>query len=182
MNNNSKNIEILIKKINVIYKKGYMPAREKENYGELYAKSVNCFGHACFNLSNEDLKKIDEYMPELREFFRSFNCGIGNYFKEARNRIKKVGLNIESSSSAEKIAKNQWKIAYYQMYDEFFGSDVHFIIQGKDGKWYSKIGSNEEVEVFNRLPKVFNKKYDLMGVYKITNPYVKLEKEQELEM
>ena len=180
---NTKRFKGLIKKINMIYKKGYMPAREKEKYSELHAKSVNCFGHACFNLSNDDLKQMDKYMPELKYFFRNFNsCGIRNYFSEAQNRIENVGLKIERSSLSEHVQKNQWKIAYYLMHDEFLGNDVHFMLQDRNGKWYSKTGSNAEIEVFNTLPKVFNKNYSLMGVYKITNPYIKLENEEDMEM
>ena len=180
--NNTRKIQKLIKNINMIFKKGYMPSREKETYSELHAKSVNCFGHACFNLSNSDLEKMDSSMPELKDFFRNFGCGMSNYFKVAQERIREVGLRIQRSSIVEKIEKNQWKIAYYTMYDEFKGSDVHFMIQGKDGKWASKLGASSSVEVYDKLPKSFKNDYSLVGVYKITNPYLENNKEEEMEM
>ena len=180
---NTEKRQAIIKKLNMIYKKGYMPAREKEKYSELHAEAVNCFGHACFNLSNSNLDEFNCYIKDLKDFFRNFEViGIQNYFKEAKNRIKQVGLNIEQSSLKEPIKKNQWKIAYYVMYDIFKGSDIHFMIQGKDGKWISKAGKSQEIEVFDKLPNVFHKDYELCGVYKVTNPYVKLDNEENLEM
>ncbi len=181
MKNNAKR-EAIIKKLNMIYKKGYLPAREKERYSELHAEAVNCFGHSCFNLSNNDLDELNCYLQDLKDFFRKFEViGIQNYFKEAKKRIEQVGLKIEQSLLKESIKKNQWKIAYYIMNDIFSGSDLHFMIQAKDGKWYSKLGKNPGVEVFDKLPKVFHGKYELSGIYKITNPYIKLE-EENMEM
>ncbi len=179
---NTRKTQALIKKLNMIYKKGYLPAREKSRYSELHANAVNCFGHACFNLSNNDLKKLEPYLDELKLFFRNFGSrGIRNYFNEAAERINKVGLKIERSSLSEQIQKNQWKIAYYLMHDEFIGNDVHFMIQGKNGKWTSKLGSTKTIQVFDKLPETYNDNYSLMGIYKITNPYVKL-KEEDMEM
>ena len=174
--------QAIIKKLNKIYKKGYMPEREKEKYSELHAEVVNCFGHACFNLSNKILDEFALHQADLMDFFRNFNgFGIHNYFKESVNRIEKVGLKINVSSLKEPVKKNQWKIAYYVMNNIFSGSDLHFMIQAKDGKWYSKLGKNPGVEVFDKLPKVFHGKYKLSGIYKITNPYAKLE-EDNMEM
>lgn len=178
---NKRKIQALIKKINMIYKKGYLPEREAKKYSLLYTKAVNCFGHACFNLSNKDLKTMDPDL--LNELFRNFGgCGFTNYFKVAQERIRQVGLKIETSSVSEHIEKNQWKIAYYIMHDEFKGNDIHFMIQTKSGKWTSKLGSSSKIEVLDKLPKNYKKDYSLMGVYKITNPYVKLDKEKDMEM
>lgn len=179
----TKKRQAIIKKLNMIYKKGYMPEREKEKYSELHAEVVNCFGHACFNLSNNDLDEFKCYFDELKDFFRKFEViGIQNYFKEAKNRIQQVGLKIEQSSLKEPIKKNQWKIAYYVMYDpSISSSDLHFMIQSQDGKWISKMGKHTELEVFNKLPNVFHRDYELCGIYKITNPYIKSE-EDNMEM
>ena len=179
---NTRKTQAMIKKLNMIYKKGYLPARERKRYSELHAKAVNCFGHACFNLSNNDLKKLEPYLDELKDFFRNFDgCGLRNYLNEAETRIKKVGLKIESSSIDEHMQKNQWKIAYYIMNNASLGNDIHFMIQGKNGKWTSKAGSLPNIQVFDKLPKIYNDDYSLVGIYKITNPYAKL-KEEEMEM
>lgn len=180
---NKRKTEGLVKKINMIYKRGYLPSREKTNYDNLYVRTVNCFAHACFNLLNSDLQKLDAYKLELDDFFRDFgNCGVNNYLNEAEKRIKKVGLRIEKSSLTERIQKNQWKIAYYVMNNACMGTDLHFMIQGEDGKWTSKLGVTPIIEVFDRLPTTYHTHYALIGIYKITNPYVKLKKEEEMEM
>ena len=174
--------EAIIKKIDKIYKKGYLPSRTKENYENLHTEMVNCFGHACFNLSNESLKKLYPCKDELFSFFRDFgSCGVRNYFNEVKDRITSVGLKIERSSITENIKNNQWKIAYFVMNDAFSGTDIHFMIQGNDGKWTSKVGKKPDLEVYDELPEVYHEKYDLMGVYIITNPYIKI-KDEEMEM
>ena len=181
---NNRRREAIIKKLNMIYKRGYMPTRDVEKYSELHANTVNCFGHSCFNLTNNSLEELKEYINDLKDFFRNFEVnGIQNYFKEAKKRIEQVGLRIEQSSLKEPIKKNQWKIAYYVMYDpSISSSDLHFMIQSQDGKWISKMGKHQELEVFKKLPNTFHRNYDLCGVYKITNPYVKLDDEENLEM
>lgn len=180
---NTRKTEAMIKKLNLIYKKGYLPAREKENYSQLYTSVINCFGHACFNLSNKDLESMEPFVHQLDIFLHDFgNCGVYNYFKEAQKRIRQVGLNIEKSSLSERIENNQWKVAYYVLNDEFLGTDLHFMIQGSDGKWIGKLGSSSKIECFDKLPSSYRENYSLMGIYKITNPYVKLDKEQEMEM
>ena len=180
---NEKKIQATIKKLNMIYKKGYLPARETEEYSELHTGMVNCYGHACFNLSNEQLKELEPSKYDLRDFFRNFATrGARNIFSEVQNRIRQVGLKMERSSPNEKIQKNQWKIAYYIQNDIFAGNDLHFMIQTPNGKWTSKIGTNPTVEVFDKLPDVYHKNYSLSGVYKITNPYVKLENNDDMEM
>ena len=177
--NSTRKMQVMIKKLNMIYKKGYMPEREKDRYATLYADIVNCFGHACFNLTNDSLRELDDYKDELIDFFRNFyGIGFANYFNEAKNRIRQVGLKIEQSSPSEKMQKNQWKIAYYVMHDEFSGNDLHFLIQERDGKWNGKLGTNPAVEVFDKLPKVYNDKYHLAGIYKITNPFIDVKETQ----
>lgn len=167
----------------MVYKKGYLPAREKMKYSKLHTSVVNCFAHACFNLTEKDLKELNPYMPELHDFFCNFdNCGVGNYIKKATEKIEKVGLKFEKSSLEEKIKENQWKVAYYVMHDEFLGNDLHFMIQCKDGKWTSKVGLMSKIEVYEKLPETYHEDYDLVGIYKITNPYYKLEDEENMEM
>ena len=180
---NAKKREALLKKLNTIYKKGYIPSRESSEYNQLYTKTINCFAHACFNLSNDDLQKLNPYKSELHDFFRNFgSCGVYNYFKVATEKMRQVGLSVQKSSLSESIQKNQWKIAYYIMNDEFSGTDIHFMIQGQDGKWTSKVGSTSKIEVYDKLPDYYHNDYSLIGIYKITNPYIKLDDQKEIEM
>ena len=183
---NSRKTEALIKKLNKIYKNGYVPSRESVNY-ILHTLTVNCFGHACFNLADEDLEKLAPYTSELKSFFQRFDAyGAKDYIKVASEKLNQVGLKMQKSSISDSIQKNQWKVACYMMCEEQFGggfrTDMHFIIQGKDGKWYSKMGKNSSVDVFDKLPKSISKSYTLQGVYKITNPYVKLDSEENMDM
>ena len=177
---NEKRKEALIKKISKIYKRGYLPSRKQKEYSQLFTKPVNCFGHACFNLSDRDLKQLEDYIPELDDYFRQFgNCGVNNYFKIARDRIEQVGLQVEKSYLTEKLKFNQWRIAYYVYSgDEFYSSDLHFMIQGKNGVWYSKRGRRPEIEKLDELPEVYRDEYQLIGIYKITNPYAKPRKQK----
>ena len=177
----TREIKPIVKKLNMIYKRGYIPKRESMKYSYYHACAVNCFGHACFNLSNNDLKKLEPYLLELHDYFRDFSSTKHSFIEEAKNRITNVGLKVEKSSLSETIQKNQWKIAYYVKNDEFTGRDLHFMIQGKDGSWLSKIGSNSEIEIFKNLPNEFRDKYYLSGIYKITNPYVKIKDDEGVE-
>ncbi len=179
MDNSEKKRQAIIKKFNGIYKRGYVPSRNRQEYTYKTASMVNCFGHACFNLDNSELEELGDLKDALYDFLRKFSLKYGNYMDEASKRIREVGLKIEKSSIKEEInSKNQWKIAYYYLYDDFWGScDAHFMIQEKDGTWSSKLGSKQEVEIFEKLPKVFHDEYELVGIYKITNPYVTLDKD-----
>ena len=95
-----------IRKLQKIIKQGHVPNRGLEPYIKTYALA-NCFEHACFNLSNLQLKyghikECDTYdfshfrSPEKDETFEKF----ANYLKE-------TGLNIEKCSK-NKILK--WSV------------------------------------------------------------------------
>ena len=175
MENDSK-MQGIVKKLNQIYKMGYVASRGKQKYNYKTTLVTNCFGHACFNLNNKNLRALDSVKYELQDFFRNFSGINGRgFFEKAKYKIRQVGLTI-----AEKIDKNQWKIAYYIQDDIFRGNDLHFMIQEKNGTWTSKLGSSSKIEVFDELPKVYRDSYELAGIYVITNPYVKT-KEEEME-
>ena len=183
---NSRKTEALIKKMNKIYKNGYVPSRENVNYF-LHTFTVNCFGHACFNLTDKDLKELEPYDAELKDFFKRFDaCSIRDYIKSASNKLDQVGLKMQKSSLSDSVKKNQWKVACYSMSEEMFSggfrTDIHFIIQGKDGKWYSKMGQNAYIDCFDKLPETIGKSYSLEGIFKITNPYVRLDNEEHMDM
>ena len=175
-------MKAIIKKLNQVYKMGYVASRGKEVYTSKTALVANCFGHACFNLDNKSLDAINSKNNDLKNFFRDFSGINGrSFFDKAKEKIRQVGLRIEASSLSEKVDKNQWKIAYFVQDDIFRGRDLHFMIQESDGKWTSKLGTSSEVEVFDKLPKVYKDGYELAGIYKITNPYIKVN-DDELQM
>ena len=172
----------LIKNLNKIYKNGYVPSRGTKAYDKISTLTVNCYGHACFNLTDKNLAELAPYGSELKAYFRNFASTFTGAFNEAVRRIRDVGLIVERSNLSEELKENQWRFAYYYKDDEFTGRDLHFMIQEKDGKWASKMGTSPNVEVFDKLPEYFHGEYELMGVYKVTNPYVKLEDEENMEM
>ena len=181
----TKRMNMLIKKLNMIYRKGYMPIRDRESYNVFHALSINCYSHACFNITNKDLHKLDNFDDELTRFMLDFRDigDLHNHIKEAGKRLKKVGLKLEKSSISEDIKKNQWKVAFYvRDGDENTKSDYHYMIQLGDGKWASKMGHYETIDTFEKLPKSFYGSYNLVGVYKITNPYIKLDNEENMTM
>ena len=168
----------IVKKLNIIYKMGYLPSRGKTKYSLANERVVNCFGHACFNLNNSTLKQLDCSKDELKDFFRNFGGGnVRNFFEGAKEKLSQVGLICERSYVGEKLQKNQWKVAYYILNDEFRGRDLHFMIQEKNGCWTSKLGTSSNIEVYEELPQEFKNGYQLAGIYKITNPYVKVKDE-----
>ena len=179
-----KEFEGLIKEINNIYKRGYLPSRGKNEYTQKTASMVNCFGHAVFNLQNQDLESILSSKETLLTYQRKFGTvGIKGIMKVVKEKVQEVGLEIQKSSIDEKLEENQWKIAYFYMFSSPYNSaDAHFMIQEKDGTWTSKLGVKEEIEVFKKLPEDYHCGYLLQGIYKITNPYIKCEKiDEEME-
>ena len=172
----------IIKKLNQIYKMGYVASRGKQQYNYKTTLIANCFGHACFNLDNKSLKTLEKSSDELKDFFRNFSGGNGRgFFEKAKEKIRQVGLRIEQSSLSEKTDKNQWKIAYYIQQDIFRGNDLHFMIQESDGTWTSKLGTSSEIEVFDNLPDVYRDSYELAGIYKITNPYINTKEDEGMQ-
>ena len=178
MENESKTNGI-VKKLNKIYKMGYMPSRGKMVYTFESANMVNCFGHACFNLDDKNLEKFKSVKDDLKDFFTKFSTegNTRNFYERAKEKVSQVGLGFAKSDLKEKLQNNQWKVAYYIMNDVFRGRDVHFMIQEKDGTWTSKLGTKSELEIFDVPPQTYRYDYELVGIYKIKNPYIKVKDE-----
>ena len=182
--------------LNKIFKRGYMPSRSIETYRPITGLMVNCFGHACFNLEENDLlntfKNINTKY-NLHVFFRRFKLG-GVYAESVeetaqcfKEKIQSTGLKVERSSLDEKLKDNQWKVAFFfreKQKDEegnLIDSDFHFMLQTKSGFWTSKMGTKSgDIEVFKKIPKRW-KNYTLQDIYKITNPYIENEIDEEKE-
>ena len=186
----------IAKVINKIYQRGYMPSRSMERYRPITTLMVNCFGHACFNLEENDLLNTFQSYDmrrDLHVFFRRFKIG-RHYVENAKDmtqcfqeKIRATGLKVDESSLDENLKDNQWKVAFY-FRDEYkdeegneVSSDPHFMLQTKSGLWTSKMGTIADfVEVFKEPPEKW-KDYTLRGIYKITNPYLEKEVDEENE-
>ncbi len=181
----------MFKKLQEIFKNGYVPDRGDETYkftlphrdpdmfsilktGDL----CNCLGHACFNLKNEHFEKYKINISDSR-FFQGFIKD-----KETRendvmaqkilNKIKAVGIIVSPAQNTEVLKNNQWRIAMY--FDRIgIGStnylrDFHFIIQEKDKTWSGKDSWNFDVHKYDKLPEICDDYYKLYNVYTLTNP------------
>lgn len=174
-----------ILKLKKVFMLGYCPERKGESYTFVnpyskagYYEHINCFAHACFNLTNQQitencLDKIDalSFRNLIEDFFES-DSSIATRLK---NFIRKTGLEIEECSDEEELAENQWRVALY-FCNGFFFRDFHFILNEKDGCWSSKYGNENVLEFFETRPdkyiaEKYNDSYKYYRSYKITNPY-----------
>ena len=184
----------LILKLNNIFKKGYVPARGAKDYyalhkGTCVAQFINCFGHACFNLLDEQIKEADFSYAETRPFFRWLG---DETYSSARaisdkmfNFVRATGLSVEECGLYDKMKSNEWKVAFFidngdNSVNNPQKGDIHFMLQEKNGKWSSKDSDRERLQYYRELPRVFMMSYGLYGIYKITNPYVESERESQL--
>ena len=172
------NKEMILKNLNEIFRKGYVPARGSESYrvhlsnGERASEMVNCLEHACFNLTNEQLDKCC-----LNKNDSNFCCDTEpsyvneEYENSLLGLIKSVGLKVNRCKENAVLKENQWKVALYFEDSDVF-RDFHFMLQEKNNMWSSKQGVLDNVELYDEPPLVFKKYYVKYGTYKITNPYI----------
>ncbi len=176
----------VIKKINTMLKRGKMAGRGREKYTIFNTFSVNCFGHAVFNFSNQEIRNLRrKHEDELRTFL----CGLWepddnkesfkDITEQLEQKIRDTGLILEECQEGDKVKEGQWKVAYYYYDDGGIDKDFHFMRQEKDGRWSSKLGTFMEIEYYDRLPLMFNYGYCLAKVYKVTNPYIYKEASDE---
>lgn len=168
----------VIKKINVLLKRGKMPGRGDEKYTIFNTFTVNCLGHAFFNFTNNQIKKLNS---QYSEGFRYFLWHIVEpeiqrdaykfVTEQLEQKIRDTGLILEECDINDKVKDGQWKVAYYYK-DGLQNEDFHYMRQEKDGTWSSKLGSYRQIEHFDRLPLMYNDGYCLAKIYKVTNPYV----------
>lgn len=171
-----------ILKLNQVFSMGYIPSREIEPYNCLIGaksnrpvhKLVNCFGHACFNLTNQQLRDLDfnyKDADSLSDFFSTFYDDP----RDIRNRlfgfVNRTGLKVELVKRDAILKNNQWKVAYY-FRDGYEDQDFHFFLQEKDGHWSSKVGFTREITYMQNLQKQYED-YSLFDTYSITNPFVR---------
>lgn len=178
---------VLAKNLFEFVQKGLIKSRGKEKYTFRTAKYVNCFGHACFCLANED---IEEYV--CRQYVDNHHCESPfSYFGKGKTEtianmfefLQKAGLEIKPYNGDDLLKTNQTKVALYfsKVYgvpdDErnFLSADYHFLRQNPNGQWTAKDGFKRKTKTYKTLPEIIklqkDNPYILHGIYVVTNPY-----------
>lgn len=178
----------VIKKLETIFKQGYIPTRGFETYEYIPTKSywptgslANCFTHACFNLLNEHFEKFDIKLDEFNSL-RNLELdkkSIEQIREELFEVISAAGLKFQKCDVDTPTLPNQWKVAYY--FDMGEQTDYHFLLQEKDGTWSDKLATTKQVRSYETPPKsIFHSSdssYYLQGFYLITNPFAQIKPE-----
>ena len=160
-------------KIKKIFKKGYLPARNYKPYSKHSQEIANCFEHAIFNLTEEDLKHFS--ITDQEKFFsipelKDDTLSREEIFDIIKKNISKTGLKIKPVQEGK---KNAWNVAMYFSEDEI---DFHFLRQEEDGFWTGKFGRKETVEKYRILPLTIQTdllKYSLYKVFSVESPFTK---------
>lgn len=180
--------EPFVKKLNEIVRIGNVRNRGDQEYGVL-GGLVNCFEHACFNLTNEQIISLG-----LNEFKYSFVNPFGGFDdssaltakEEMVEFLQQTGLEVEDEKTPKILKENQYRVALY--FSEGFtksnrGKDFHLLVQEADGSWSGKRGSDSDiVDHFDKLeeslPHDISNRYILDSVMVITNPYAPAERQK----
>lgn len=174
-----------ILKLKKFFMLGYCPDRKGESYSFVnpyskmnYYKHINCFAHACFNLTNQQITEncleqidTDSFKFLIEDYWETDQ----SIFNRLASFIKKTGLKIEKCTDDEGLEDNQWRVALYFCNGYFF-RDFHFLLNEKDGSWSGKYGTEDVLEFFDKRPEEyvsekFKDVYKYYGSYKITNPF-----------
>ena len=180
--------EPIIKRIGEIVRLGYVRERGDEGYGDL-GGSVNCFVHACFNLTNEQIVSLglDEFKYMFVSPFGGFeDSSVLAAKEEMMDFVRQTGLEIEDELVPKVLKENQYRVALYfsrGFIENMGGKDFHFLVQEKDGSWSGKCGSmTHHVDHFDKLeeslPHGPGNRYMLDSVMIVTNPYAPEEKQK----
>lgn len=153
---------------------GYLPSRGKAPY-YFSPITLNCFGHACFNLTDEILR-TEQISNDLFEYrIPSIYSTEQHVSGELFERIASVGLKVSPCNIKEKLNFNEWKVALYFSRTPDGIDDYHFLLQEKNGKWSCKFGWHRaKISYFKKLPEIIAPNYVFYGTYKITNPHIKI--------
>ena len=179
--------ENLIKKLNRVYKRGYVPSRNLSNYsgfsfeGIAVSSLYNCFAHACCGWTN-DMIIASRLTCEESEYFGNFYDNFSEPPEVIEKRILKLvndaGLEIVPCQQNALLKNNQWKVALYfkDGYGKF--NNFHFLkYEPKNNLWTSKFSHYSVIETFDTLPQCYDDTYKFYNTYKITNPFAANENE-----
>ena len=184
-------------KIKKLFSMGYMPSRENQSYLAIspktktsYTHTANCFAHACLNLTNEQLDKLnldrcDTNTFDIKTYLYEPIEHMENTFLK---RIQRFGLKATPCEDNDLFNReNQWKVAlYFGLSPLTLDYDYHFLKQEKDGTWSSKVGwGSTELQLFSSLPDTYispnNVGYSYYKTYIITNPFVEIKNETDTQ-
>lgn len=173
-----KNVDFssTINKLSNIVKMGYVPQRGFEQYSIQSCRLVNCFEHACFNLTNSQLSIFDK--NDQNAFVLDMDLSNDNLIiKSMMGFVRATGLEIEPCLPKVNLKSNQWQVAFYLTEPcDFDDRDFHFLLKEKDETWSAKNGFSDIVSNYNKLETylpTFPSYYHLKGTFAITNPYAK---------
>lgn len=190
-------IPAILKIKDLFLKQGYLPSRKNQSYEVVspntqkpYGLGINCFGHACLNLTNEQLDSLnlseqDAHIFDIKEYSYEPDEYIEKNFIKRMERFGLTAKHCKKSYVPQN--ENEWKVALYFGYINFFDTDYHFLKQEKDGRWSGKIGwKPRDVEQFDKLPKVYisplGTRYYLYKTFIISNPEALVQSENNHEM
>lgn len=187
--------KITILKLNKIVSLGYLPARGGERYDIMhpvynekngylvncYGDLINCFAHACFNLSNRQIRdlNIDTLdMVNFSQFVPSYNASNQEIENNLTSFVRATGLKMNACNPEGLMKANEWKVALYLCKAPDL-RDFHFFLQEKDGTWSSKYGYNaSELSTLPELTDhytapIFHDTYDYYKTFAIENPFAR---------
>lgn len=191
---------LTILKLNTLVSLGHLPARGNERYDivhpkynekngylvNCYGDLINCFAHACFNLSNNQIRELDINtvdMVNFSQFVPHRNASDLEIEKNLTSFVNSTGLRMRSCNPQGIMKSNEWKVSLYLCKQPDI-RDFHFFLQEKDGSWSSKYGYNaDQLSTLDTLPEryvapIFHDEYYYYKTYAIENPYVKDVKEK----
>ena len=177
-----------ILKLRQIFSMGYVPSRGEQSYSFVnhndnatFAQHINCFAHACFNLTNEQIEDgLFDYLDRLSfsSHIHNSNC---NYIEEEKsfiNFVRSSGLEMRPLGADELIshhpqfiADNEWIVAVYYT-NARNKKDIHFFLREKDGSWSGKLGFRDEITHFAELPIPYYSHNESNDVYYFHKQYV----------
>jgi len=166
--------EDAILKIQNVFKMGYLPSRGKAPY-YFSPVPINCFGHACFNLTDEIMKVANVSNDLFAYRIPSMYSTEQQISNDLIERVAMAGLDISSCALKEKLNFNEWRVALYFAYTQDGIDDYHFLLQEANGKWSCKFGwDTAKISYFRKLPEIIEPNYKLYGIYKIANPHIEI--------
>ncbi len=170
------------KKIHALVKNGFLPNRGKEPYSGPAIMLANCFEHACFNFTNQQL--VENVSDEGSYLFGEISPFPTNtFFNQISKVIVDVGLTFKPCEINDILERNEWKVAIY-----FSNFDFHFLKQEEDKSWSGKNGWVGSLELYEDLPnQIFrynapkgDSSYKLFGLYSLKNPNAKEDNEKQV--
>lgn len=186
---------VTILKLNKIVSLGHLPARGNERYDIMhpiynekngylvncYGDLINCFAHACFNLSNEQILRnnIDTLdMINFSQFVSNRDATDREIEENLSSFVNATGLRMRTCNPEGLMKSNEWKVALYLCKQPDL-RDFHFFLQERDGSWSSKYGYN--ASELSSLPQledtyvapIFHDKYHYYKTFAIENPFVR---------